>query len=1494
MFRREELQGVYALTPMQQGMLHHALLEPASPAYHEQLAACFEGPLDADALLAAWRWVVDRHEALRGRFVAERTSRPVHLTPHHESLQLSRYDSERSVGESLPPTVERYLAEDRARPFVLSQEHPMRLALFRCGLDLHWLVWSFHHILLDGWSIGIVLEEVLHAYRKLATGCAPELPPPPSYAQFQTWLTSRDQPAATAYWRQQLADYDQAGLLPVASVAPATASGEEPASYRIVVSGADWLALQSRAQRQRATVHHLLVAAWAVAVGRFGNRRDVVVGTVVAGRPAQITGADRLVGLCINTLPFRVHWATGDRFSQLLARVRDDHLAAAAHLHVSLAEFNTTQGAPVDHLFMVQNLPYDEVIGPITADCRLSRVVFRERTPYGLEVSATPSRSQLTLEWRYSPQVAPTEWVIALARIMERLLVAIVADPDQPLADLDVLGADRARVLGWGDGGAAPVERGTILELLAAAVAAQPDAPALVACDGSFTYRQLDQAADRLAQALLAQWPLQANDRVALVAERDSWLVIGLLAILKTGAAYVPIDPEFPAERVRLMLADSGCRLTLAAPGLLAAAPGPGPVFWLGAELPEAAAVGAARSGPDDLAYVIFTSGSTGRPKGTQILQRNVASFFSALPGVFGFRPQHRILALTTVSFDIAGLELLGALCCGLTVVLATAAQGRDPVQVFELLARHRIQVLQLTPTRLKLLLEAGEVTALAGVETLLVGGEALARPLADRLAALPTTRCFNVYGPTETTIWSSAQPLTGGPVTLGRPLPGERLLVLSAERRLQPVGAVGEIAIAGVGVGAGYLNQPDKTAERFVALPELVPGPVYLTGDLGRWRAEGTLEFLGRLDDQIKIRGVRVEPAEIEHHLRRQSGVAEAVVVARPTPTGEPELVAYVVSRDAALRARDPAAWRTRLAPALPEALIPARWMVLDALPQTPTGKIDRRALPDPAPAPTRAARAPATPAEQAIVAAFAAVLEYPVGPDEDFFASGGHSLTAMQAIGRINRELKSALRLKDLYMARTAATLAARVPTKPGAAPIPQAAEADDYPLSCAQEALWVLDQVNPGYTGYNIPGAYRLIGELQAEALHQAWAAVVGRHEALRTTFHFGPEGPRQRIHSTMDFTIEHYDCQTWSESAIAEQVANSNNRPFDLTTGPLFRLALLATGADTHIFVLTLHHIITDGWSDHLLVKDLASAYAAALAGRNPRSDLPPPPALRYRDFAVWQRNWLQGAESERHLTYWRERLSGLPLLELPTDQPRRARGHRSGRRISLAQGLPGIPASRRFAATVAATAALLHIESLQTDFCLGIPVSGRERPELQDQVGFHPNLLPLRLRFSASASLADLEHLAASVITAALEHAEYPFARLVEALGVATEAGRHPLFDAFLILHHQPVPLLELAGLQVELAYMQSYTSRCDLDFEAWVEDAGITGFIEYDADLFGEARMAVLVSRWGACLRAVQETPEMTLTGLRRDIVSGDHPATAHFIAQALAVNEDF
>ena len=1499
MFSKNDIKEICALTPMQRGMLHHALLEPDSRAYHEQLILRLDGNIATARMEQAWQQVINRHDALRGRFLSERVSNPVQLILHHEQLTLAQHQLAapgQCAGEDgLPAELEAFLACDRAQGFELDKVHPMRLALFSAGTDRHWLVWSFHHILLDGWSIGIVLEQVLALYGSQTD--SPATPAPP-YAGYLRWLAARDSAAAQGYWQHTLSGFSGEALT-------TDGSASEPAHASATLDAISTALLRDLARTERASLHHLLLCAWALTAGRQLDQCDVIVPTVLAGRSAELDGADSLVGLLINTVPMRVRWQAGDSFAGVLRQVRDHSREAERHQFLSMAEIQAVTGKlPIDHVLLVQGIPGQDLPGARCGEATIGWTGFRESIPYALEVSLTPHDQGIHISLRGKRDPA---WLQALANQLQGLLAAAAQQPQRRLGELDLLSAaQRSTLLAWGDGG--PVSaHGTILQAFDAQLARAPNAPALVSAGVTLSYRALDRRANRLAHALLAEGPIAPDTPVALVAHRDGWLVAGMLAILRAGAAYVPVDPDFPAERVRLMLEASACRLVLAAPDLAAGLPTlPGRrIVELAEQLPAwSEQAPACAPAPEHLAYVIFTSGSTGTPKGAMLSHRNAATFFAGLPGVFGFMAGERILAVTTVSFDIAALELLGALTCGMTIVLASAAEARDPTLLTDLIERERVSVLQMTPTRLALLLDAAASAAapLDGVRTVLVGGEALPPALAKRLLAMRQSRVFNVYGPTETTIWSACWPLVPGPVRLGRALPGERLLVLSRQGQLQAPGAIGEIAIAGAGVARGYLNDAAHTQQRFIRHAD-VDGMLYLTGDLGRWNSDGSLDYLGRRDQQVKIGGMRIEIGEIEHQLCALAEVQQAVVAAHTCATGERELVAYIVlAPDAASPGGQDttlAAVRSALAARLPGPMRPSRFMVLAALPQTPNGKIDRRALPDPLPdrlaAPdSLAERAPASSLEGTITRVFSEVLGHATGVDDDFFLFGGHSLKAIQAVGRLNRELGAGYTLRDLYRATTAGALA-RVPVR-RVAPIVRVPDASSHPLSYAQQALWVLQQLDPDYAGYNVPGAYALHGKLDGAAFGAAWQALVARHESLRTVFRMIDGEPRQVILENMPLPIVRQP----GADALDQRIAELTRAPFDLANGPLLRIVLFALTPEHHILLLVTHHIISDGWSDALMVTDLALAYRSAMAGGDPQAALPAAPALRYRDFAAWQQTYLASPLSHAHRSYWSGQLRDVPQLDLRAELPRAHQLARLGARVAFSLDetqanawLHAVAPGQRYATLVAATLALLYLESGQTDLVLGLPVANRDRAQLQDQVGLHLNMLPLRQQLDGGATLAQLRAQSGDAVIEVLEHADYPFARIVDELGLGAAPGRHPVFDAMLIYHQQAVPLPLLDELQVSVHDPRSYTSRFDLDCEVWTDDEGVHGFIEYDSGLFTEERAVRIAARFATVLAACAHNPETTLGELQQ----AQGPVSlegASFLARSLAVNDDF
>jgi amino acid adenylation domain-containing protein len=1493
------IKEIAALTPLQRGMLHHALLDPGLGAHHEQLVLAFEGELEASRLERAWQHVVDRHDALRGRFLSQRVSSPVHVIPFHEPVALAQHTVARpgdsGGADGLPLELEAFLQADLAQPFELESTHALRLALFSAGTGRHWLVWSFHHILLDGWSIGLVLKEVLAVYA--GQPLAPAVDP----AAYRRWLAACNRESALQYWQTQLAGLDAQPLVPACADPlpprpPPRSTVATTAAATTDAAVAD--RLRALARSRQASLHHVLLCAWGLTVGRFTDQRDVLVPTVVAGRPAEVADVDAMVGLFINNLPMRVRWQAGDTFDTLLQRMRDAAIDATGHQHLSLAEIQARTGAlPIDHVFLVQGLPHDDLLGQPCGAARVSAACFRENIPYTLQVSVTPGDHGIGISVQGRHEAA---WLQQLADGMLAILLEAAANPDAPLAAIAAAtAAQRATVLAWGDGGSA-LEQRSLLQALDARLALHPDAPALVCDSARLTYLELHAWADRLASTLLARTCLAPETPIGLISHRDAGLLVGMLAILRAGGCFVPIDPQYPPERIRLMLDASGCRTVLVSPGLTGVLP-PGCTAQVlhiddaQAALPQSPPLLAVA--PERLAYVIFTSGSTGTPKGVMVSHWNAASLLAAIPHATGLGDHERVLGSTTVSFDISVLELLGPLTWGGTLVLASAVQAKDPALLLELIEREQVTLLQGTPTRLQLLLDAAPTDpqrrsrTFSSVRHVLVGGEALPSALAQELLAMPGLRACNVYGPTETAIWSACWPLAPGPVRIGRAFAGERLLVLSQDRGLQPPGAVGEIAIAGCGVGRGYCNDPARTAERFVDVPG-VAGKVYLTGDLGCWCGDGSLEFRGRRDEQVKVRGMRIELADVEHQLRQLPGVKTAAASTRRNARGEIELLAYLTGPATV----EPAALRAQLASLLPDAMVPGHFVLLDALPQTPAGKTDRRALPaPPAAAAVQPHRAARNETEAAITAVFSDVLGRPVGPDSDFFLSGGQSLLAIQAIGRINRALSCGYALRDLYRAPSAGALAA-LPVR-SSLPLQREPAASDHPLTSQQQALWVLQQLEPDYAGYNVPGAYAVTGPLDLDALTRAWAAVTARHGALRTTFVRIDGLPRQKVHDSIDFRVESHVLAAGTDPAAL--VREITCRPFDLAQGPLFRLAHIALGADHGVLVLVTHHIVSDGWADAILARDLGIAWQAAVQGRDPRAALPAEPAIRYTDYARWQQRYLASPPGRSHREFWTSRLQDLPLLQLPASGKRSAGLARQGARVEFRLDAPqaekwlaAVPAGERYAALAAATLALLQLESGQSDLVLGLPVANRERPELQEQAGLHINMLPLRMQLRGEIRLDELRRQCADAIVEALAHADYPFATLVEELGLSAAPGRHPVFDAMLIFHQQPVPVPTLAGVGLAHFDPRSYASRFDLDVEVWADGGAVHGFIEYDSGLFSPQQAHGFAGRWTQLLLCGSRTPAMKLAQLR-DGTPGNQEASG-FLAGAMALDEEF
>ncbi|MFC6882172.1 amino acid adenylation domain-containing protein [Actinomadura yumaensis] len=1471
---RGDLEDILPLSPLQQGFFFHALFDADdTDVYTAQFVLDLDGPLDAAALRTAAGTLLRRHSNLRAAFWHEDLSRPVQVVPR--TVETPWEDVDLTGAADPAAEADAVVARERARGFDLTAPPLLRFVLVRTAEDRHRLVFTNHHILLDGWSTPILATELFMLY--VQGGHDTGFPRVTPYKNYLAWLAKQDRAAAEDAWRAALAGVDGPSL-----VAPEAASRPPAPPERTATTLDERLTrrLGRAARRHGVTLSTVLQGAWGLTLGRLLGTGDVVFGATVSGRPPELPGVEQMIGLFINTLPVRVRHRQGESLAALMERLQDEQTDLLPHHHLGLTDIQRAAGhggALFDTMTVLENYPFD----PASMDGSLNGVRIAaadsyDATHFPLSFVAAPG-PELSLRLHYRPDVFERDVVEALLARVRRFLEAFADDPERPVGAVELAGeAERAALAAWNDT-AAPLRAGTLNGLFEAQAARTPDDVALVCGDASLTYAELNERANRLAHELIARGA-GPEDRVALVLPRTPEIVVAILAAHKAGAAYVPIDPEYPADRVAHMLADCRPVLTLTADGVPDAARRPAH------DPSDAERVRPLL--PGHAAYVIYTSGSTGRPKGVTVTHEAVLNYYEAHREAFidpaadaaGGR-RMRFAHLASFSFDTSWMGLLW-MAHGHELHLIDDATRRDVEAYARYVAAARIDLVNTTPSHLLSLREAGLLDADGRhlPAHLLLGGEAVGDALWDELRALPHLTTRNFYGPTESTIDTMNQVVADSAApAVGLPYRNTRAYVLDAALQPVPPGVPGELYLAGVQLARGYLGRPGLTAERFTADPFGAPGGrMYRTGDLARRRADGAIEYLGRVDDQVKIRGFRVEPGEIENVLAAFEGVARAAVVVREDRPGDRRLAAYVVPASV-----DLAALRRHAAARLPDHMVPTL-TALDALPLTVNGKLDRAALPAPGAAAT-ASRAPRSPQEEILCGLFAEVLGAGrVGVDDGFFDLGGDSLTATRLISRIRTALGAEVPVRALFEAPTVAGLAARVAASTGTArpPLERAATRPDViPLSYAQRRLWFLNRLDGASAAFIMPIALRLNGALDHDALQDALGDVVARHESLRTVFPDGSGTARQLVLDPATARPRLTVTGT-TEALLPAALAAAAGQRFNLSVEPPLRARLFDLGGDTRVLLLVLHHIAGDGWSMAPLARDVLLAYAARAEGRAP--DWAPLP-VQYADYTLWQRDLLGSEEdpdslAARQIAYWKDTLAGLPEeLVLPADRPRPAEASYRGdtlafeidaERHAALLGLARESGASLFMVMQAAFAALLTRLGAGTDVPIGSPIAGRTDEALDDLVGMFVNMLVLRTDTSGDPSFRELVARVKETDLGAYANQDVPFERLVEILNPPRSMARHPLFQVVLSFQNNPDARLEMDGLTGAAEPLGSGAAKYDLSLyleERHDDDgapAGIEGGLEYALDLFDPDTARSIAARFQRLVAELTDAPD--------------------------------
>ncbi|MBE1467375.1 non-ribosomal peptide synthetase [Kibdelosporangium phytohabitans] len=1491
-------------------------LNPLAADYNMPVVLRLTGELDVAALRAALTDVVARHESLRTIFPeADGEPRQRILTAHE--VDLTTVDI--AAGD-----LNRRIAEQAGRGFDLSTDVPLRAHLLRTSASDHVLVLVIHHIAGDGWSFGPLARDLAVSYEKRLDGAEPDLPAlAVQYADYALWqrelLGSDEEPgsraaAQLAYWTDTLRDLPAEVSLPVDRPRPATPAGTGGV-VPVDIPARLHTALEDLATRHGASMFMALHAAFAATLTKLGAGTDIVIGTPVAGRTEP--ALDELVGFFVTTLVLRTDLSGDPSFTDVLRWVRDTDLSAFEHQDLPFERIVEALAPPRvpgrNPLFQVmltlQNNPAPVAeLGGVRIE--VEPAVHAGTAKFDLSLDLTEhhdvhgAAAGITGAIEYSAELFDATTVERIAQHFVTLLEAALTAPERPLRLASVLtDAQRQDIVEEWNGPRHHIPAVTLPELFTAQATDHPHRTAVVATDGTLDFAKLDDRANRLARLLISSGA-RTGQPVAVVLPRTANTVVALLAVLKAGATYLPVDISYPDDRIAYLLADAhpallvsttdvAHRLDTTLPTVLLDQPG-----LLdeqdGRPLPASPA-------PGDLAYLLYTSGSTGRPKGVAVEHRSLVNLLhSHRFQVFGpataaaGRAVLRIGHTAGVSFDASWDPILW-MVDGHELHLLDDDTRRDPEALLSYVAQQEIDVLETTPSYVRQLLAMGLLAHERHRPTVLaLGGEAVDGPLWRDIAAAPDVLAFNFYGPTESTVDSVVARIAAHPVpVIGRGVHNVDTHVLDSG--LMPVapGVTGELYLAGAGLARGYRGKPGLTAERFVADPFAADGSrMYRTGDLVRWRADGVLEFVGRVDDQVKIRGFRVELGEIEAVLASAEGVTAAAVVVDTATEGIQRLIAYVAGERV-----DTADLRAKAAQVLPDYMVPQSIVTIAELPLTPNGKLDRTRLPAPGPAETSARRIPRDGTEAALCELFAETLGLAgVGVDDDFFALGGHSLLVTRLVSRIRAKLGVDVAIRTVFEAATPAALAMRwAEVRAARAPLTRQVRPERIPLSYAQRRMWFLNGFEGTGAGYHIPMALRLHGDLDHEALEGALGDVLGRHESLRTVFPVDEGVPYQQVLPTAHVALPVLDIEP---AALAETIAARAAEPFDLDHDLPIRAALLRTAADEHVLLLVVHHIASDGWSTGPLARDLTAAYTARRgdAGAWSAPALP----VQYADYTLWQQEIL-GAEHDpasplrRELDFWQRTLAGIPEeLSLPYDHPRPAESTYTGGtvRLELPRTLhekAARYASRRgaslFMVLHAGLATVLSRLGGGTDIPIGTPVAGRTDEQLDELVGFFVNTLVLRTDLSGAPSFADLLDRVRAADLAAFDHQGVPFERVVEELAPTRSLSRHPLFQVMLALQNTPPATVDLPGLAVSLV---DYDDVAAVKFDLSVSltehhnpdgtPAGLDGTVEYSADLFEPDTVDRLAGWFVSVLDTALDDPERPITEL--DLLSAGEVET--------------
>jgi amino acid adenylation domain-containing protein/FkbH-like protein len=1511
--KSKNIEAIYPLSPLQEGILYHSIYSPTADLYIEHYSCLIQGNLNLTTFDRSWQRLVERHPALRTQFAWEKIKKPLQVVCKRANFSLNREDWRSLSADEQKQALQAFPQSGANKGFNLKKAPLMRCSILQLSNNTYQFVWGFHHLILDGWSVTNLFKELFAFYDAFNQGKDLHLDNPRPYRDYIVWLQKQDLQQAENFWRETLSGFMAPTALPVGRWNDSNLNQQainEKQHFRL--SKELTAVLQSLAQQHRLTLNTLLQGAWAILLSRYSGESDVVFGTPVSGRPPSLLGVESMVGLCINTLPVRVRVSEDDLLLPWLKQLQAAQVEREQYSYCSLVDIQNwseiDRPNPLfESMLVVENVPVDPSLMKAIGGLTIDNMEIVNRAHYPLAVVILPD-SELSVRIDYDSHRFDADVITRMIGHFRSILEGMTATPEQQIGQLSILTEEeRSQILvEWNQTDADYPSDKCIHQLFEEQVQKAPDAVAAVYEEQQLTYQQLDSQADQLA-AYLQTLGIGPEMLVGICMERSLLMVVAILGVLKAGGAYVPLDPAYPKDRLAYMLSDSQVTVLLTQVELIGKLPAhKAQVVCLDRDWKNLLSQGGATFistdvKPENLAYVIYTSGSTGKPKGVMIQHQGLVNLSLVQIRSFNVQPDSRILQFASFSFDASIWEIIMALCSGASLHLAPQKSLLPGANLVELLRQRLITHVTLPPSALAVLPKE----ELPALKVIIVAGEACSSDLVAKWSQ--DHRFFNAYGPSEATVCTTVVECSDGSFRppIGHPISNFKVYILDHKLQPLPIGVAGELYISGIGLARGYLNRPELSGEKFIPNPfsQELGSRLYKTGDLARYLQDGNIDFIGRIDHQVKLRGFRIEIGEVEAAIAQHPVVQDVAVIVWENPSADKSLVAYFVPereqikstinsehdnnflREELARQLSPQL-RNFLKQSLPDYMVPSTFIMLDALPLTPNGKLDRRALPDPNAVHRSFSadrEAPRTPTEEIVAAIMAEVLGLEqVGRHENFFELGGHSLLATKVISRLREAFNLEVPVQCLFESPTATQLSHWVDTvlqeeRGMLAPAIKPTSRDgEVPLSFIQESLWLLNQLDAARTAYNMPMALQLNGSLHVSALEQAITEIVRRHEVLRTTFEIVADSPMQVINPKLTLTFPIVDLQHLPEEERAREIqrliAEETERLFDLAMGPLVRVTLLRLNADSHVLLLVMHHIISDGWSLGIFVEELSIYYQAFCRGQSAAlPDLP----IQYADFAKWQRQWLQGEVLESQISYWKKLLVGAPpLVELPTDRPRpsmqtfRGAYHSITLSNSLLKSLKTLSHQYKaslFATLLAALKILLFKWTAQTDLLVGTVVAGRNRAEIEPLIGCFMNFLALRSKLNPQLSALEFIERVSTHVLEAFKYQDCPFEKVVEAVNPNRELSHNPIYNVALLVQNFPIKPFLNNDLDVSYLPLEMQSTPLDLRFMLWESTDKNILSCDYNTDLFDQETIRLLVDSYCEILEKLTQNPKTLL-----------------------------